>query len=218
MIPLYDVIPSRRLPFLTVAILGLDVMAFVFELSLPESRLRQLVSSYGVVPARVDWAVVPVSLFLHAGWTHIAGNLIYVWLFGGSVEDRLGRFRFALFYLLCGSLATAVQAVSNPGSFVPIVGSSGAVAGILGAYFVLYPNSRILALVPLPCLWDAIEIPALFFLALWIVAQLMSGAGAITRAAAGNVANVALWGNVAAFAAGMALVHIFKGSETRWSD
>jgi membrane associated rhomboid family serine protease len=147
------------------------------------------------------------SMFLHGGWFHIIGNMLYLWIFGDNVEDRLGHGRFVLFYILCGLAAALTQIYLNPTSKVPMVGASGAVAGILGAYLLLFPHSRILALIPLGFFIQFAEIPALVFLVFWFLMQFLSGAVSLTAASSGG--GVAWWAHIGGFAGGMALVYVF---------
>ena len=218
MIPLRDVIPSRTFPFFTVTFIVLNSVAFLFELSLPEEAIEPFLYTYGVVPARLDWLAVLTSMFLHANWLHFLGNMLYLWIFGDNVEDRLGHGRFVLFYLGCGAAAALAHVWVNPGSFVPTIGASGAIAGVMGAYFVLYPHSRVLALVPLFIIFEIIEVPAIVFLGLWFVMQFFSGVGSLTAKAGVETGGVAFWAHIAGFVAGVAGVLVLKKpSRTRWA-
>ena len=139
-------------------------------------------------------------MFLHEGWLHLLGNMLYLWIFGDNVEDRLGHLGFLVFYLFCGAAAALGQVAISPGSTIPMIGASGAIAGVMGAYFVLYPHSRVLTIVFLVFFLDMIEIPAIFFLGIWFVKELFSGVGSLgTRAMGGGVA---VWAHIAGFAAG----------------
>jgi membrane associated rhomboid family serine protease len=218
-IPLKDVIPSRTVPIVTITIIVLNSLAFLFELSLPNRVLESFIRVYGVVPADFILLTAVTSLFLHGGWLHFLGNMLYLWIFGDNVEDQLGHGRFVLFYLICGVVAGLAHVFMNPASTVPTIGASGAIAGVMGAYFVLYPHSRILALLPLFVFWEVIEVPAIFFLGIWFVMQFFSGVGSIamgaSRAASGGVA---FWAHVAGFLAGMATVFVLrKPSRRQWA-
>src|SRR5437870_6118175 len=147
MIPLRDIIPSRPTPFVTIGLIALNVLVFLFELSLGRG-VEAFTLYFGLVPADFAWLNVFTSMFVHGGFLHIGGNMLYLWIFGDNVEDRMGHGRFLVFYLLCGIAAALAQTIANPDSIVPMVGASGAIAGVMGAYFVLYPRSRILTLVP----------------------------------------------------------------------
>ena len=214
MIPLRDVIPSRTFPFFTVSFIVLNSIAFLFELSLGERALEQFIFVYGVVPARLDIVSVFTSMFLHGGWAHFLGNMLFLWIFGDNVEDRLGHVRFVIFYILCGVAATVAHVFMNPGSMVPTIGASGAIAGVMGAYFLMYPHSRVLALVPLFIVFEVIEVPAILFLGIWFLMQFFYGVGTRAGAEAGGVA---FWAHIAGFVAGMAGVLLLrKPSRSRW--
>jgi membrane associated rhomboid family serine protease len=176
MIPLRDIVPSRTRPYVTVTIIILNAAAFFLEISLPPAARQQLIQTYGLVPAAFAWSAVFTSMFLHAGWLHIGGNMLYLWIFGDNVEDQVGHGRFVIFYLLCGTVAALAQTFSDPMSPVPTIGASGAIAGVMGAYIVLYPKSRVLTLIPLFVFWEIIEIPAVFFLGFWFLLQVFSAA------------------------------------------
>ena len=212
MIPLRDVIPSRTTPFVTVGIIAVNVLAFWFELSLSPGDRQIFIREYGVVPAEFAWPGLFSSMFLHGGWLHIVGNMWYLWIFGDNVEDRMGHGRYLVFYLLCGALAGLAHALVNPDSYIPTIGASGAVAGVMGAYFVLYPRSRVLTLIPLFVFIEIIEIPALYFLGFWFLLQLFSGVGSVAHTA-GTHGGIAFWAHVAGFAAGLGGVFIFRRPE-----
>lgn len=202
MFPVSDVIPSRTTPFVTVGLIGLNALAFLYQLQLDDAALQQVVFERGVVPATFSWPTVLTSMFLHAGWVHFLGNMLYLWIFGDNVEDRLGHGRYVLFYFACGAAAALGQVAVHPSSPVPMVGASGAVAGVMGAYFVLYPRSRVLTAVFVVFFMDIIEIPAIFFLGIWFLMQLFNGVGSLGAEAAGG--GVAFWAHVAGFVGGTA--------------
>ena len=203
MFPVSDVIPSRTTPVVTIAIIILNAIAFLFELTLSERELEQFVQAFGVVPADFSWLAVLSSMFLHGGWLHFLGNMLYLWIFGDNVEDRLGHLRYLMFYLFCGAIAALGQSITNPYSAVPMIGASGAIAGVMGAYFVLYPHSRVLTAVFIFFYLDLVEIPAIFFLGIWFFMQLFSGVGSIGADAASG--GVAFWAHVGGFVAGAGL-------------
>ena len=218
MIPLRDVIPSRTFPLFTIAFIAFNAIAFLFELSLSDHALEALIYQYGVVPARFRWLPVLTSMFLHAGWLHFLGNMLYLWIFGDNVEDRLGHVRFVLFYVFCGAAAALTHVFVNPASALPTIGASGAIAGVMGAYFVLYPRSRVLALVPLFIFWEIIEVPAVFFLGLWFVMQFFSGVGSISADVGVESSGVAFWAHVAGFVAGLGAVFVLrKPASEQWA-
>ena len=209
MIPLRDVIPSRTFPFFTVSFIVLNSVAFFFELSLASRELQQFVFMYGVVPARFDVLSLFTSMFLHGGWGHFLSNMLFLWIFGDNVEDRLGHVRFVFFYVLCGVAAAVAHVYMNPASTLPTIGASGAIAGVLGAYFVLYPTSRVLALVPLIIIWQIVEVPAIVFLGIWFLMQLYYIGSTGT--------SVAFWAHIAGFVAGIGGVLVLKKpSRNRW--
>jgi membrane associated rhomboid family serine protease len=211
-IPLRDVIPSRTVPFVTVTIILLNAAAWVLEISMEPSELTRFLVTYGVVPAAFTPVTLFTSMFLHGGWSHVIGNMWYLWIFGDNIEDTFGHGRFLVFYLLCGMTAAAGQIVMEPASRLPTIGASGAIAGVMGAYFVLYPHSRVLTLIPLFIFIEIVEIPAIFFLGFWFLMQLFSGAGSIAHTA-GNQGGVAFWAHVAGFVAGLAGVFVFRRPE-----
>jgi membrane associated rhomboid family serine protease len=212
MIPLRDVIPSRTTPVVNISIIVVNALAFWFELSLPSPIRQNFLRAYGIVPADFAWSTLVTSMFLHGGWLHVIGNMWYLWIFGDNVEDRLGHFRYLVFYLLCGVVAGLAQTLVNPDSAIPTIGASGAIAGVMGAYFVLYPQSRVLTLIPLIIFIQIVEIPAVFFLGFWFLMQLFAGAGSIARTT-GSQGGVAFWAHVAGFVVGLGGVFIFRRPE-----
>jgi membrane associated rhomboid family serine protease len=221
-IPLRDIVPSRTTPLVTIAIIAVNVLVFLFELSLGRA-VEDFTMTWGLVPAAFSWVTVFTSMFLHGGILHVAGNMLYLWIFGDNVEDRMGHGRFLVFYLLCGVAAALGQTFAAPDSLVPMVGASGAIAGVMGAYFVLYPKSRIVTLVTLVFFFQVVEVPAIFFLGIWFVMQFLSGVGSIVSTAAGDPGGgVAFWAHVAGFAAGASGVFVFRRPERErvewWHD
>jgi membrane associated rhomboid family serine protease len=218
MIPLRDVIPSRTVPYLTVSIIVLNALAWFYELGLPREDLPVFLRQFGVVPAYFTVPTLISSMFLHGSWSHVLGNMWYLWIFGDNVEDRMGHFRFLIFYLLCGIVAALGQIFIDPTSTLPTIGASGAIAGVMGAYFVLYPQSRVLTLIPLIVFWEIVELPAIFLLGFWFLMQLFS-AGAIAATANSQAGGVAFMAHVAGFITGLVGVFIFRKRQqpdTRW--
>ena len=212
MIPLRDIIPSRTTPYITITIIVLNALAWFLELSLPRDVLPLFLQVYGVVPARLQAPTLLTSMFLHGSWMHVIGNMWYLWIFGDNVEDRVGHGRFIIFYLLCGIAAALGQVVIDPASTLPTIGASGAIAGIMGAYFVLYPRSRVLTLIPLVIFWEVIELPATMLLGFWFLMQLFSaGAIAVTSTTGGG--GVAFMAHVAGFLCGAAGIFLFRQPE-----
>ena len=211
MIPLRDVIPSRTTPYITVTIIVLNALAWLFELSLTHEELNQFLTQFGVVPAYFSYSTLITSMFLHGSWSHVIGNMWYLWIFGDNVEDRVGHGRFILFYLLCGIVAALGQVVVDPSSTLPTIGASGAIAGVMGAYFVLYPHSRVLTLIP----WifiQVVEMPAIALLGFWFLMQLFS-AGTVAVTAASHGGGVAFAAHVVGFVAGVGGVFVFRKRE-----
>ena len=226
MIPLRDDIPARRLPLVTWALIAANVFIFLWQINLPENRLEDLVRLRALIPARYthpEWAASAgfprdgylsfvTSMFLHGSWLHLIGNMWTLWIFGDNVEDRMGPFRFLLFYLVCGLAAGALHWATNANSMVPTVGASGAIAGVLGAYFLLFPRARVLTLVPLLFIPLLFELPAITFLLIWFGLQVFQ-AWAGLSAEDGVGGGVAWWAHVGGFAAGLLLHRLFASGE-----
>src|ERR1700716_236640 len=214
MIPLRDVIPSRTTPYITVTIIGLNALAWLFELSLPHETLNEFLIVFGVVPAYFSMPTLITSMFLHGSWSHVLGNMWYLWIFGDNVEDRVGHGRFIFFYLLCGIAAGLGQVAVDPNSMLPTIGASGAIAGVMGAYFVLYPHSRVLTLIP----WifiQIVELPAITLLGFWFLMQLFSAGAIAVTASSHGTGGVAFMAHVAGFIFGMIAVFVFKKRQTQ---
>lgn len=212
MIPLYDTVPSRRFPLVNYAIIAACALGWILELG-AGPHLEELVYRYGLIPRRfftlarhvgpLDLQLyVPfvTSMFLHAGWMHFLGNMLYLWIFGDNVEDRLGSARYLLFYLLGGALAGAAHVAAHPGSVVPTVGASGGIAAVMGAYFVLFPRARIVSVVVLFFWIQLVSIPAVVYLAIWFAFQLLSSTA--TLGASATQGGVAFWAHSGGFAVG----------------
>jgi rhomboid family protein len=216
MFPVSDVIPSRTVPFVTVGLIVVNVLVFLYEVSLAPVELQTFMGTYAVIPAWFWWPSLVTSQFLHGGWMHIIWNMVYLWIFGDNVEDRLGHAGFLLFYLGAGAAAGLLQVLFNPFSSVPMVGASGAIAGVMGAYFVLYPQSRVLTAIFIVFFFDLVEIPAVFFLGIWFLMQLLSGVGSLgaSNAAGGGTA---FWAHIGGFVVGTATGVVLRvRSRRRW--
>ncbi len=220
MIPLRDDIPARRAPLVTWAIIAVNVIVFLHQIGLPEESEVLFVYLHGFVPERYSdpaWGAAVgfppdplhrtllTSTFLHGGWLHLLGNMWTLWIFGDNVEDRMGRIRFLLFYLACGLAAGLVHWFTSWHSQVPTVGASGAIAGVLGAYFLLFRHARVLVLFPIVFIPLFFEIPAVVFLVIWFALQLVQAWGALGMDGGG----VAWWAHVGGFAAGITLHRLF---------
>ena len=220
--PLYDDNPTRRRPLVTMAIIALCVMVFLWQASLAPRAEALAVFAYGLVPALLfghaelppqvavvpAWATVVTSMFLHGGVLHLGGNMLYLWIFGNNVEDSMGRGRFVLFYLLCGAAAALAQALANTASEIPMIGASGAISGVLGAYALRFPRAHVHVLIPI-FFWIYLifKIPAVIVLGIWFFMQVFSG---VTTSPAGG--GVAWFAHVGGFLAGLLLISAFESN------
>jgi membrane associated rhomboid family serine protease len=217
MIPIRDINPTRRFPLVTVVIIVLNVLVFAFEFLLPVDALEALVTTWGLIPYRLAnleplaFVTVFTSMFLHSGFAHLLGNMLYLWIFGDNIESALGSSRFILFYLLCGIGAALGQIVVAPRSTIPMVGASGAISGIMGGYLFLYPRAEVETLVFLGYFIRLIRLPTTVVLGSWIVLQLFSGVMSLGMQAAGGVAWFA---HIGGFLAGVVLVVLLR--RQRW--
>ena len=219
MIPLHDDNPTEIVPFVTIAIIAGCVLVFLWQASLGAQGFQAAVFSLGAIPAvllnkvhlSAEIALVPpyltvvTSMFLHGGFMHLAGNMLYLWIFGNNVEDAMGHMRFVIFYLLCGLAAVAGQVLQNPASEIPMIGASGAISGVLGAYLLLYPHARVLVLIPFGFFTRMIYLPAGWVLGLWFVLQIFSS---LAAGSAGG--GVAWYAHIGGFLTGVALIPLFK--------
>ena len=212
MIPIKDDNPTRRVPVLTIAIIAINIAVFAYELTLPPAALEAFWTQWAFVPGRfagdplspLELATVFTSMFMHAGWVHIIGNLLYLWIFGNNIEDRLGPGGFTAFYLLTGAAAAAVQWLAAPDSMVPVLGASGAVAGVLGAYILLFPGASVVTIIPVFIFIEVARVPAYLVIGFWFVLQLGSGLASL---GAGGVpgGGVAWFAHIGGFLAGLTL-------------
>jgi membrane associated rhomboid family serine protease len=220
MIPIRDDNPTHTVSFATVGLIAVNALVFVHELRLSnEEQARAFFAGFALTPAHLvhtpspaAYATVFTSMFLHGGWMHIIGNMWYLWIFGNNIEDSVGHFKFIVFYLLCGIAAAAAQVAISPESTAPMIGASGAISGVLSAYLLLFPRARVLTLVPIWIFLQFIRVPAVFFLALWFVMQLLSGFASLGFNLSGGIA---FWAHIGGFVAGMALIPIFKKRRVR---
>jgi rhomboid family protein len=226
MIPIRDKTPSQTFPFVNVGLIIINVMIFVYEISLGQ-EMGPFVEMLGIKPARLIWLmnnepikipeiVFPFfsSMFVHGGWFHIIGNMWYLWIFGDNVEDRMGHTRYLIFYLLCGIAAGATHVYFNQASNIPTVGASGAIAGVMGAYMMLYPLGKVSTLVPIFFFITFIDVPALFFLGFWIILQFVQGT--ISSTMNQDTAGVAWWAHLGGFVAGTILIFGFRKYKRRY--
>ena len=220
MIPLRDDNPTTLKPIVTIGIVAVCTLVFLWQATLPPADQDRLVHGLGLVPAILfgraelppGLVLVPAelslftSMFLHAGWLHLIGNMLYLWIFGNNVEDALGHVRFVGFYLACGLAAALAQAWQAPDSTIPMVGASGAIGGVLGAYLVLFPRARVLVLLPLGLFTQVIRVPAIVVLGFWFVLQFLGGFVAGVEGAGAEEGGIAYWAHIGGFAAGAVLV------------
>jgi membrane associated rhomboid family serine protease len=224
MIPLHDDNPTTLLPVITVGLIAACVLVFFWQVSLGAQGFETAVYRLGLIPSallagkQLPAELAPVtptltvltSMFLHGGWMHLIGNMLYLWIFGNNVEDAMGHVRFVVFYLLCGVAAALAQSLPNPDSDIPMVGASGAISGVLGAYLLLYPHARVLVLIPLGLYTRLVRLPALWVLGFWFVLQLVS-----TALAESGRGGVAFGAHIGGFIAGLALIPLFKRRQVR---
>ncbi len=219
MIPVRDGIPTRETPVVNYLLIGKNVLVFLWMFLMPESALETMVNKYAMVPAHfadgvtlADVMTIFTSMFMHAGVAHIVGNMIYLWIFGDNVEDRLGHLKYLGFYVVGGVVASLTHLFTNWGSDLPTVGASGAIAAVLGAYLVLYPASRIATFIPLGFFSRLTVLPAAVVLGLWFVFQLFDGVLALGGA---DVGGVAVWAHIGGFVAGMVMVKLIPTEARR---
>jgi len=220
MFPISDDNPRRHLtPYVGWTIIGINVLVFLWQISLGEVSGERIVYSLGMIPARLfgqaqlvpelaitpAWTTVFTSMFMHGGWLHLGSNMLYLWIFGDNIEDSMGHARFLIFYLLCGVAAALAQGLINPASEIPMVGASGAIAGVLGGYILLHPGATVRVLIFLGFFVTVAHVPALIVLGIWFVLQLFSGLATPT-----DGGGVAFWAHIGGFVAGMALIPFFK--------
>ncbi len=218
LIPIRDHNPRERFPVVTVSLIVLNALVFFFQHQLTFPQEEFLIKVAGTIPAEIaHWRDLPprnlfplpgsifTSMFLHGGWMHLIGNMWFLWLFGDNVEDALGRFRYLIFYLVAGSIAALAQCFSMPMSTAPMIGASGAIAGVLGGYVMLYPRARVVTFIAIPFLWNFIDIPAWILLGIWFLSQFLINAGS----------GIAWMAHVGGFLAGIGLIRLLAGPRKR---
>ena len=225
MIPISDAVRSRTFPFVNIALIVASVAVFIYELTLSTADINVFIVDHGIIPLQlVDWVQSPsgleepgtvfTSMFLHGGWLHLLGNMLFLWVFGDNVEDSLGHLRYLLFYLLAGVGAVALQVYIDQDGTIPMVGASGAIAGVLGAYLILYPRATVAVLIPWLWFFGAFPVPAVFLIGVWFLLQLLNGVAAIATAT-GVDTGIAFWAHVGGFLTGLALVFVFRRGRRR---
>jgi len=224
MIPYKDLVPSRRFPFMTVLLIAINVLVFLYQVVLPEPVATRFVYQYAVIPlefrlghnAEISPGIPPflsifTAMFLHGGWLHLIGNMLYLWIFGDNVEEVLGPFRFPIFYLLCGVVASLVQIYSNFRSDIPALGASGAIAGILAAYIRLYPKAKVAVLVPVFYFLRSVILPAWLVLGLWFLIQILEAHMLPVK----DTGGVAYFAHIGGFVAGLLFLPLLRPRTTR---
>ncbi|PZV00551.1 MAG: rhomboid family intramembrane serine protease [Leptolyngbya sp.] len=218
MVPLRDDNPTSITPVVTYGLIGINIAIFVFQLSLSQEGIDSFFDAWALVPTQLtesfqgtlqapiyEWITLLSSQFLHGGFFHIGGNLLYLWVFGNNIEDRLGHIKFLLFYLGCGALAGLTQWMFDPASAVPTIGASGAIAGVMGAYILRFPRARIVTLIPLIIFFTTVRIPAIFFLGFWFVQQALFSIASLSSDVSTGSGGVAYWAHSGGFVFGLIL-------------
>jgi membrane associated rhomboid family serine protease len=228
MFPLRDDAPRSTVPYVTYFLVALNILVFIFEISLAPRPRMDLVFEFGVVPSHItslahgvditgagwlNFLPVLTSMFLHASWLHVIANMWFLFIFGDNIEDHLGHLPYFILYLVCGVAASAAHIAFNPSSDIPSVGASGAIAGVMGAYFVVFPSARVLTFFPIFFFW----IPAWLMLGYWFVLQFLSGAATTITPAGQSSGGVAFWAHVGGFLTGIALIKIFPQRARRYT-
>ena len=223
MIPIRDDTPRYSTPYVNYLLITLNTLVLLFQkVVLPPQAERAFLDTFGLVPLKFEAAIgfvhayVPhasalplfTSMFLHAGWLHLIGNMLFLWIFGDNIEDYLGHFSYLVFYLLSGIAASLCHVLLNANSTIPSVGASGAIAGVMGAYFVLFPSARVLMFVPLIFFFTFIWLPAWIVLGYWFVLEFLSGAATSINGAARNGGGIAVWAHVGGFLAGIVMIKL----------
>ena len=211
MFPLYDENPTRITPYFTYGLIGMNVVVFLHEVSLSNTQLEQFFQLYAVVPQQLttnwssEWTTLFTSQFLHGGWWHLISNMIYLWVFGNNIEDRLGHLKYIFFYLTCGALAALCQWFIGINSIIPSLGASGAISGVLGAYLIWFPSARITTLIFLGFFITTINVPALVIIGIFFLQNLISGFTSLQTAAnmSAETGGVAYWAHLGGFIVGM---------------
>jgi membrane associated rhomboid family serine protease len=215
MLPLRDNIPSRAVPLVNWGLIGINILVFIYQAGLKPYDLHNLVKVYGLVPANLSlvhpstWIPLITAVFLHGGWFHLLSNMWVLFIFGDNVEDRMGHFRYLEFYLLGGIFANLLEALILPKSLVPAIGASGAIAAVLGCYFLLFPRARIVTIILVFIIPWIVEIPAFVFLGFWFISQIYSGFLSLSIPGDASMGGIAWWAHIGGFVFGMLTVYIF---------
>ena len=216
MIPLRALLSRQNVPMMTLIIIGLNVFCFLSEMARPPYLRDRFIEQYALIPDQLHLTTFITSMFLHGGWLHLIGNMWFLWVFGSHIEDVMGAGKFLVFYLISGVASAAVQFGTNLGSPVPTIGASGAIAGIMGAFLILYPRVRVVTLIILVVFITTVDIPAAFMLIYWFAVQLLSGVSSVTSVS--QAQGIAWFAHVGGFIAGILLVRLFTaGAQRRYS-
>jgi membrane associated rhomboid family serine protease len=215
MIPLRDTIRSNSTPVVNILIILANVLVFIYMLTLDPYTQNHFIAQYALTPSRLRLSAIITSMFLHGGWMHLIGNMWFLWVYGDNVEDVLGHGKYLAFYLLCGVAAALTQYAVSPDSRVPTLGASGAIAGVMGAYLIKFPHSRILTLIPIFFFFTTIEIPAVLILLYWFALQFFSGIGSVGYSQVSQ-GGVAWFAHIGGFISGMILI-MTMGTRERYS-
>ncbi|WP_016951750.1 rhomboid family intramembrane serine protease [Anabaena sp. PCC 7108] len=218
MFPLYDENPTRITPYFTYGLIGMNIFIFWHEVNLSNGQLEQFFQLYAVVPQELtnnfagEWTTLFTSQFLHGGWWHLISNMLYLWIFGNNIEDRLGHFKYLIFYLFCGASAALCQWFIGMNSAIPSLGASGAIAGVLGAYLLWFPQAKIKTLVFLGFFVTIINVPAVVMIGLFFIQNLISGFASLQASANMSVetGGVAYWAHIGGFVFGMIFAPLFR--------
>src|SRR5579864_1268772 len=197
----------------TLLLILLNVLVFVYELTLSRYGLNRFIATYGIVPDRFHWSQLMTSMFIHGGFMHILGNMWFLWVFGRGIEDLLGHSRYLIFYLACGVAAAFTQILVNPSSPVPTVGASGAIAGVMGGYLIKFPRARVVTLVVIIVFITTVDLPAFFLLLYWFAIQFFSGFGSIADSEAWQGGGVAYFAHIGGFVVGMGLILLIPSKQ-----
>lgn len=225
MFPLYDENPTRITPYLTYIIIGANIFVFLHQINLSSQEIDQFFQTYAVIPQQLtasfqgeisrqgipEWATLFTSQFLHGGWWHLISNMLFLWVFGNNIEDRMGRIRYITFYLICGALAALCQWVINPNSAIPSLGASGAISGILGAYVIRFPQAKIMTLAFLGFFVTTLRVPAILLIGIFVVQNVIAGLVNLQEMARMSVetGGVAYWAHIGGFVFGLILAPVF---------
>lgn len=228
MLPIGDYAGERRnFPFVNYALIAINIAVFLFQISMPESRLEVFIFRWGAVPREIAtgtdleptiglpiYVTLLTSIFMHGGWLHLGGNMLYLWVFGDNVENAFGPVKYLLFYLVCGVAASLTQIAINTGSAVPTVGASGAIAGVMGAYLVMFPGATVRTLITLGFFFTVTYLPAILVIGVWFALQLISGVGSL-GVRTQQTGGVAFWAHIGGLVAGALLAFVFRRRDYR---